>query len=42
MNEVEIVKSLLSKVDDTCFKYNIYSSDGFDGWNTDEYIDFSA
>ena len=42
MNEVEIVKALLSKVDDTSFKYNIYSSDGFDGWNTDEYIDFSA
>lgn len=42
MNGVEIVKALLSKVDDACFKYNIYSSDGFDGWNTEEYIDFSA
>ena len=42
MTKFELAKALLSQVKDESFSCSIYSSDGFDGWNSDEYIDLSA
>lgn len=42
MTEIEIVRYLLSKVQDTDFEFRIYSSDGFDGWDTEENVTITA
>lgn len=42
MDKVSLIRSLLSQVEDTGFLSRIYSSDGFDGWDTRETVTLTA